>query len=68
MNRGEDRSSAVRPSRCRSDPFGTLYHRELPSEHLTANLWAGFSLKFSWQLIPSSAAKLFLYSSSTTLL
>jgi hypothetical protein len=48
--------------------FRVLYHREPPSEHLTANLWAGFSLKASCQLIPSSAAKLFLYNSSTILL
>jgi hypothetical protein len=39
------RSPAVSLPRWRPDPHGTLYHHELSSEHLTANLWAGFSLK-----------------------
>jgi hypothetical protein len=37
-NHGEDRSSAVSPSRCRSNPFGTLYYRDAKSVCLTAKI------------------------------
>jgi hypothetical protein len=32
--------------RWRSDPVQALYHCELPSVHLTVNVWAPFSLRF----------------------
>jgi hypothetical protein len=35
-----------------------LYHRELPSVHLTDRFEARFSPNFTWQLIRGSAAKL----------
>jgi hypothetical protein len=47
--------------------YQALYHRELPSEHLTANVWAKFSLKFPWQHVQISAAKLCSYIPATIL-
>jgi hypothetical protein len=37
-NRGGNRSSAVSLPRCRSDPFGTLYHRDANSVCLTTKI------------------------------
>jgi hypothetical protein len=68
MNRGGNWSSAVKLPRWRSDLLRHCTMAMSDSVHLTVNVWAWFSPKSQWQLIPSSAAKLFLYNSSTALL
>jgi hypothetical protein len=73
MNHSNQKRESVHSDRRRRDILHLLIfcYCTLAKRHsvsLTVNLCTRFSLKSLWQLVPSSAAKLFLYNSSTTLL